>query len=234
MQQFKDVAPRVFKPIEVNSNYDRRPSDGNINFLTKGESEKRREELRREALDVRYQLESQLKESLKQNDLLSADDNRPSTPRKPEVPRKTEIAKLKTRNDADFIERNRVKALTMAPPSLEKVEESAKHDEYGRVPAYLEERKAQWEEEKEERRKRQADPNCPKGMKLMPEDERLQTLEVLLTSKDEVSKQLNKMPFVIETPSLRRKQGALESKLREIENAIELFSKPKVYIAKNK
>ncbi len=68
---------------------------------------------------------------------------------------KTDIAKLKARNDSDFIERNRVKALTMAPPSLDKVEELAKYDEYGRVPAYLEERKAQWEEEKEERRKLQ-------------------------------------------------------------------------------
>jgi len=92
---------------------------------------------------------------LKQKDLISADESRPSTPKKPEVPKKTDIAKLKARNDSDFIERNRVKALTMAPPSLDKVEELAKYDEYGRVPTYLEERKAQWEEEKEERRKRQ-------------------------------------------------------------------------------
>jgi len=39
------------------------------------------------------------------------------------------------------------------------------------------------------------------------------------------------MPFVVETPSLRRKQEALESKLREIEHALSIFMKPKVYVA---
>jgi hypothetical protein len=37
---------------------------------------------------------------------------------------------------------------------------------------------------------------------------------------------------VIETPSQKRRQADLEAKLREIENALVLFNKPKVYIAK--
>jgi hypothetical protein len=40
------------------------------------------------------------------------------------------------------------------------------------------------------------------------------------------------MPFVVETPSQRKKQEALEAKLREIDNAIGIFSKEKVYVAK--
>lgn len=60
---------------------------------------------------------------------------------------------------------------------------------------------------------------------------RQDTLEILHTSKVEALKQLQALPFVIETPSLKRRQQSLEDKLREIEKAIILFSKPKVYIA---
>ena len=38
---------------------------------------------------------------------------------------------------------------------------------------------------------------------------------------------------VVETVSARKKVEALEARLKEIENAIILFSKPKVYIAKD-
>jgi Calmodulin-binding len=69
-------------------------------------------------------------------------------------------------------------------------------------------------------------------MMLMPEEERLDTLEILKASKVEALKQLQALPFVIETPSLIRKQSMLENKLQEIDNAMNLFNKPKVYIAR--
>jgi hypothetical protein len=59
----------------------------------------------------------------------------------------------------------------------------------------------------------------------------LNTLQVLAESRSEALNQLQRMPFVIETPSLRKKQEALENKLREIEQALSIFSKPKVYVA---
>ena len=44
-------------------------------------------------------------------------------------------------------------------------------------------------------------------------------------------KQLTKLPFILETPTAKRKHAALEAKLKEIESAVALFSKTKVYIA---
>jgi hypothetical protein len=41
---------------------------------------------------------------------------------------------------------------------------------------------------------------------------------------------LEKLPFVVETPSMRRRLEELEAKLKEIENAIKIFSKPKVFV----
>jgi len=262
LEQFRNVNSRVFdgKTLKDSSNnnnnsfdrrdegedYDddrsprrgqyeggRRPSMGAADreFLTRGVAEKRREEIAKNNMMVRAEMDRKLKEQM----ALASDSGKPVTPRKGSVPKADEIARLAPRTNADFIERNKVRMQALVPPTQREGDSTvaSKHDSYGRVPAYLEERKAQWEEEKEERKKRMPDPNCPKGMKLMPEDERLQTLEVLVRSKDEATKQLMRMPFVIETPSLKRKQGALEAKLREIENAIDLFSKPKVYIAMN-
>jgi hypothetical protein len=158
----------------------------------------------------------------------------PLTPRKSSVPKATETAKLAPRSNADFIERNRVKALAMVPRQrAEKYEEDAIHEEYGRVPSYLEQRKAKWEEEKEEARRRAPDPNCPPGMTLMPEEERLNTLEVLHKSRQEAMRQLQALPFVLETPSLKRKQAMLEEKLREIDSAVAIFSKQKVFVARD-
>ena len=62
----------------------------------------------------------------------------------------------------------------------------AKHESYGKNPKYLEERKQQMKEEKELRMRNMPDPDCPKGMKLMPDEERLSTLENLQRSKAEV------------------------------------------------
>jgi hypothetical protein len=77
------------------------------------------------------------------------------------------------------------------------------------------------------------DPDCPKGMKLMPEDERLSTLESLQASKTECLRLLTKLPFVLDTISSKKKQEVYENKLKEIENAISIFKRPKVFIKKD-
>lgn len=210
---------------EFNNNTGAR-SVSSSHFVKKGVDAKRREELTKMRHAARAELE------LKMEDARWIAD-RPLTPRKAAVPKSNEVASLAPRSNADFISRNRAKALCLVPPPLKHKDgaEPELHEDFGKVPTYLEERKARWAEEKEEVRKRAPDPNCPKGMTLMPEAERVSTLEVLRVSKDEATKLLAKMPFVIETPSLKKRHSDLEAKLREIENAIALFSKSKVYIA---
>jgi hypothetical protein len=198
---------------------------GNVAFVRKGMDAKRREDLKLMNLEARKELEAKMEDARWIAD-------RPETPRKGPTPKSSEVAKLAPRSNADFISRNRAKALTLMPPKLsDKSSTTDLHEEFGKVPEYLEERKAKWAKEKEELKKRMPDPSCPKGMTLMPEEERLSTLEVLKASKEEATKQLAKMPFVIETPTLKKRHSELEAKLREIENAIALFSKTKVYIA---
>ena len=224
LAQFRDVSARVFEEKPESNRMTRQASDGD--FLQKGVAERRREDHALEGRIKRAELDRKMDDARHLAD-------RPSTPRKNSVPKATDLAKLDDRSNADFITRNKVKAVSMVPNQVvDKASGAARHQNFGKVPNYLEQRKAQWEEEKEEIRRRAPDPNCPKGMCLMSEEERLDTLDVLRASKVEALKQLQALPFVIETPSLIRKQQLLENKLREIENALNLFNKPKVYIAK--
>ena len=89
------------------------------------------------------------------------------------------------------------------------------------------------EKEKQLRLQNESPSDCPRGMKLMPDEERLSTLENLQTSKTECLRLLQKLPFVIDTISSQKKQQIYETKLREIENAINIFQKPRVFIAKD-
>lgn len=125
-------------------------------------------------------------------------------------------------------------AVKAQPPPLEHkplAATAACNRNFGRIPKYLLERKEQWAREEEERRRNAPDPDCPPGMMLLDEDERQRTLQVLRTSLDEARWQMNHLPLRIETPSQIRRKCALEVKLQEIEDAIRVFDRAKVYVA---
>ncbi len=222
LAQFKDVEARLYDDIDRD---ERRPSLDNRQFLVRGQSEKRREEITKESQKIRQELEEKLLQDYR---------DKPITPRKAVVPKRNELGELARPSEANFIARNKAEAMAMNAKKRSDGDDNFIHEDFGRVPRYLEERKQQWAEEEAERRRRMPDPNCPPGMTVMPESERQQTLEVLQNSKEEALQQLRKLPFVIETPIMRKKQEYLESKLREIDNALAIFSKPKVYVAKDR
>lgn len=220
LSQFRDVPSRVFETTETSLSGRHEGV-----FLVRNASERRREELAEESRQCRIQVEQKMEESRRFAQEQAAEN------RKASVPRADERADLAPRSNADFIAKNRSQARKMHQP-VQEAEENVKHESYGRVPSYLQTRKNEWADAENERRRNAPDPNCPPGMCLMPEQERLDTLRTLQSSKSECMHQLERMPFVVETPSMKRKQENLESKLREIDRAIEVFSKPKVYVAK--
>lgn len=46
----------------------------------------------------------------------------------------------------------------------------------------------------------------------------------------EVERQIQKLPIVIETPSMIRHRNELEARMREIEDAFKVFRRPKVLV----
>lgn len=71
----------------------------------------------------------------------------------------------------------------------------------------------------------------PPGTKLMPEEQRIETLERLLKEHAEIQEVMQKMPLSMRTEALRNHKRELEEKTNEIERAITTFSRKFVYIA---
>ncbi|KAK0153573.1 Enkurin domain-containing protein 1 [Merluccius polli] len=103
----------------------------------------------------------------------------------------------------------------------------------GQVPQYLEERKEQWRKEKEERRKNAPDPTIPAGHTLMTEKERQDTLQSLKESHQSLVKELLSLPVRADTLSICSRRTQLDRRLSEMEEAIKIFSRDKVYIKTN-
>jgi hypothetical protein len=148
---------------------------------------------------------------------------------KPPVPRPTAVP-LAPRQKHDFIAENKSAARTMDSPRKDSADEIHRHSSFGAVPLYIRERNEAWALAEARKRAAMPDPNCPAGMVLMREDERLGTLATLKENEAFVSTQLFKLPLRSTTPSLLKRKEELEQQLREIEDAKRLFSKSKVYV----
>lgn len=134
----------------------------------------------------------------------------------------------------NFIQMNKANAAAQSrPPRAESKEEKdrplAKKD-YGRVPKYLVDRKTEMAMQYEAQQLAKEAALIPPGMRVMPEEERLEMISILQRNREEILRLIQQLPFVIETPSQIRRKNDLEQRLREIEDAFKIFSRPKVLV----
>lgn len=101
---------------------------------------------------------------------------------------------------------------------------------FGAVPNYLHGRKEELAAEYESQRLAAMELEVPQGMRILPEEERLATMDILKTNRDDVETKLQSMPFIVEIPSQITFKANLENRLKEIEEAERLFSRPVVYV----
>ncbi|XP_052786327.1 enkurin domain-containing protein 1-like isoform X1 [Mya arenaria] len=168
--------------------------------------------------------------------------NRPCTP-DPQlsVPPASEANDVQLkRNDFDFIKINgrsakhsqvpRAPSLTALDDLKKKHEEEYRRHKLGAVPTYLRARKEQWKKEEEDRVANTPDPACPEGHKVMPDAERRETLDLLKQKQQELISKLQSLPLRTDTFRMRSCKQELENKLAEMEEAIKIFSRPKVFV----
>lgn len=105
-----------------------------------------------------------------------------------------------------------------------------KREGYGKVPNYLIQRKVELAREAEAKRAAQEAEAVPAGMRVMPEDERQETLQLLAKSKREAYDRLQQMPFVCETPSQKRAKEETEKRITELEEAERAFARKRVLV----
>ncbi|XP_030645329.1 enkurin domain-containing protein 1 [Chanos chanos] len=100
----------------------------------------------------------------------------------------------------------------------------------GQVPQYLEERKEQWRKEAEERKRNTPDPSAPPGHTLMADKERRETLQSLKDTHKTLVSELLSLPVRADTLSVRTRRADLDRRLSELEEAIKILSRDKVYV----
>ncbi|KAI8895154.1 calmodulin-binding-domain-containing protein [Globomyces pollinis-pini] len=120
-------------------------------------------------------------------------------------------------------------APSSCPPSIPPTPSGAK-DRRGELPRYLIERKLQWAKREQERLMELEKEKIPKGQILLPDEDRIRTLNALKTKRDELLKTIRALPLVIELPSLKKRKSDMEDQLIEIEAGIQMFTRSKVYI----
>lgn len=98
------------------------------------------------------------------------------------------------------------------------------------MPKYLTKFKEEAKIKEDARLEAKAQKNRPVGTRLLPEDERIATLETLNKSRADVTKILCQMPISMRTESLRKQKADLENKLIELEKAVEMFSRKQVFV----
>lgn len=143
--------------------------------------------------------------------------------------------KLNERKPKNYVKDNLNKAVfEMKPPSRpSKVEPDVKqiNKSYGKVPTYLNKFKEQKEEEIRMKFLEEEKAKHPPGTRLMPEHERVETLNDLMVAKAETVNALEKLPVVAHSQKMERHKRELEEKLTRLDRAIETFSKKTVYVA---
>jgi len=132
----------------------------------------------------------------------------------------------------DYVRENAIDASANAKPAYEAParEDWRQKENYGKVPAYLRERQVELAEAAARRAAEEEAESIPPGMRLMPESERLQTLELLKQSRMDTEQKIQKLPFTCETPSQIKAKNDLEKRLQEIEEAERAFSRKKVFV----
>ncbi|XP_011506067.1 PREDICTED: uncharacterized protein LOC105368697 [Ceratosolen solmsi marchali] len=99
----------------------------------------------------------------------------------------------------------------------------------GVVPKYIKERKEALQKI-EEAKAASKNVDCPSGHVPVPDNERKQTLSILKKNYQEFVNELNMLPIRTDTLRSHKRKMEIEKQLTKLEEAIKIFSRPKVFI----
>lgn len=129
--------------------------------------------------------------------------------------------------------RRHSRSLQVLAQVLEQKQQAQEHynaTQKGHVPHYLLERRDLWRREAEARQHGQPDPAVPPGHTRMPENQRLETLNNLLQSQSQLLRELVLLPAGANSLRAQGHRAELDQKLMQVEEAIKIFSRPKVFV----
>lgn len=89
---------------------------------------------------------------------------------------------------------------------------------------------SQWRAEKLAERNASPEARCPPGMRLMSEDEKIESIASLNAQKEEIEESLARRPLRLESQTLMRRFKEMEDQLDEIDRGAEKLKKKYVFV----
>ena len=111
--------------------------------------------------------------------------------------------------------------------------ENGFHKYFGKTPKYLISFKEEAELQKQIEKQRKLEAKNPKGTRQISEEERVMTLNKLIENKNEIQNLIEKLPISMGSKTSKVKQEELFRKMDELDNAINTFSRKKVFVKIN-
>lgn len=175
--------------------------------------------------------------SINNNNLTGKIKSKPAVPTQQQLIAALNYNTQSSNQNKNFLAENAKSVVQSKPSKRDNSEDSVKHENYGRIPDYLMNRKAELDYKKQTELELQKEMHekakIPPGMKQMKEEERVETLRILEENRAAILNQLSAFPLAVETNSRKKAKAELEQKLNEIEAAIKLFNRKVVYITEN-
>eukprot|EP00002_Diphylleia_rotans_P040691 TRINITY_DN9716_c0_g2_i1.p1 TRINITY_DN9716_c0_g2~~TRINITY_DN9716_c0_g2_i1.p1 ORF type:complete len:286 (+),score=55.90 TRINITY_DN9716_c0_g2_i1:44-901(+) len=158
---------------------------------------------------------------------------------KPPVPKASEVLHVQRPSSAprDHIQRNSreaskapSRAHIQTPPPTTNPKEI--NPNFGKTPDYIVQRQIAEASEalrkQEEARKR---AECPAGMRIVPDAEKNETLAILRENQQNLLRELQTFPLQPTSFGQQQRRAHVEARLRDVEDAIKLYSQKKVFVA---
>jgi hypothetical protein len=156
---------------------------------------------------------------------------------KPAVPSRNDKPRMGLKATRNYIASNALEAIRSEPKKRKGDEPRyTEREDYGKVPAYLANVKAEIENEKALVEMYVAEQNGPSeeddDVEMMDEGERMELIDKLKQRWDIVNASYHKMAHkaVFDTPSEVKRKASQEDELKQLENDIEILSRGPVFI----
>lgn len=135
---------------------------------------------------------------------------------------------LNEKNEHNFVKQNisNIKTKTVKNESARNPAQPPPNYQKGVVPKYLKDRRGL-------EKAVEAEPDCPPGHILLPEEERKETLRVLRQSYADRVQELNSLPVRSDTLKMKKRKMDIEEELKKIDEGIKVFQRPKVFVKIN-
>ncbi|ORX52123.1 hypothetical protein BCR36DRAFT_411573 [Piromyces finnis] len=135
----------------------------------------------------------------------------------------------------NFIKENKIsiqKKIQQKNTPKKETKELHRKTKIGTIPQYLINRKQKWQEEQRKIMEKEQQGYIPEDMMVLPETDRLETLEYLNKNKTIILDEIRKFPITSETLRIKTRKKELTDKIEEIDKAIEMFSQKRVLVMK--